>query len=170
MTGARPADAQDFGATPAGLAAMATLFVLKLEVFADVFALLGLCHAAGSISARLWIGRMPPTRLAVLAGAVILTGGIGLAGTAPIALAAFAGSHSYPVLVAATIDPFPQDEGSAAALLGGMQMGAGFVVARVGAALPGAAPAALSGSLLIAGGLAITWASCPPIAQTGGTT
>lgn len=141
---------------------------LNPQGFALVFALVALCHVAGSVSARRWLGRLAPARLVRLAAVGILAGAAGLIAAAlagpsvagligPIALAAFAGAHSYPVLVAATVEPFPQDAGAASAILGCLQMGAGFVVASLGAAWPGAAPLALAGSVLLAGILALTW-------------
>lgn len=140
--------------------------------FALAFACVALCHVAGSLSARFWIPRLAPGTLVRLAAGTILTAAallalgtmarpsvLGLIG--PIALAAFAGSHSYPILVTASVEDFARDAGAASALLGCLQMTAGFVVATVaGLFAPSATVAALAlgASLAAAGTLGLSWA------------
>lgn len=155
---------------------------LTPQGFGLVFSGVALCHVAGSVSARVWMGRAPPQRLVLLAGAGVLAACALLAATAltrptvlgligPVALAAFAGAHSYPILVSASVEGFARDAGAASALLGCLQMGAGFLVASLGgmAAEPAlGAPLALAASLLAAGTLALTWALTTPHALQGG--
>ncbi|PZQ46038.1 MAG: hypothetical protein DI556_21405 [Rhodovulum sulfidophilum] len=130
------------------------------------------CHVAGSLSARFWISRIAERRLLVAAATLILGASglfaiaaisapsvVGLIG--PVALAAFAGSHSYPILVTATVADFPRDAGAASALLGFFQMGAGFLVAALAGLFPPSAMLAALGmgtSLAVAGAAGLAWA------------
>lgn len=147
-----------------------------------VFAGVALCHVAGSVSARFWIGRITPQRLVLLAGGGVLTACALLVATAlavptvagligPVALAAFSGSHSYPILVSASVEGFARDAGAASALLGCLQVGAGFLVATLGgmAVEPAfGAPLALATSLTVAGTLTLGLALTAPHKLQGG--
>lgn len=140
--------------------------------FGMALTMVAVCHVAGSLSARFWIPRVPERRL-LLAAATLILGACGLFAIAavsapsvlgligPVALAAFAGSHSYPILVTATVADFPRDAGAASALLGFFQMGAGFLVAALAGLFPPSAMVAALGmgaSLAVAGTAGLAWA------------
>lgn len=154
-------------------------FLLMQEVglttigFGIAMMVLAGCHMLGSLSARFWLSRdrgvgLVPWAQATILGACVwmllaaMSGPslFGLVG--PIALAAFAGAHSYPVFVSASVEDFPHDAGAAASLLGSFQMGAGFLVALMaGLSGPSIFPAiaGICTSLAVAGFMGLAWSA-----------
>lgn len=132
------------------------------------------CHLLGSLSANFWLRRLEAKAMVTLAQLTIAIAALWLfiAMTfatptvfniiGPLSLAVFGAAHSYPTFVTAGLKDFPTIAGSAASLVGFMQMGAGFLVS-LAAGLIGAPVVSLgivvTLSLLIASLSGIIWFS-----------
>lgn len=140
--------------------------------FAMAVAVVAICHVTGSLSARFWMRVATPRQMVAGAALVILAAcvwmvlaaaqGLSLIGlVGPVALAGFCASHSYPILVTATVEDLPEAAGAASSLLSCFQMGAGFLVAVLtGAFAPSVwtATLGLGASLCLAGLMGLFWA------------